>query len=338
MERPQLIAWLITGGAFTGCGLWIRRLFRLRIKGLDCLITAFWLGWAANIFFLQAWHLFFKINATPLFLACTVGGAGLLYNARDILSLFSKGRFDKAFYCLILLLIAVWIANHAILAPSDYDSGLYHLASLQWAKTFPITAGLVNLHGRLAFNSSHFLYAAMLDIHTHGLIVRSWHIANGLLLLALFSQILLNTFRLFLSRQGPRLYHIFFVLLIPPAMRGVMSIYSSNISPDLPAYILSFLISMQVLQFLENFHDHPEEKRYNLFYVCALVCVGIVIKLNFFVFGLSALILSVALWIGRKEQNNACGNKKVITCIAICWCVGIIPWMLRGVILSGFIA
>jgi len=43
------------------------------------------------------------------------------------------------------------------------DNGLYHLQTVEWNSQFPITPGLGNLHGRLAFNSSLFLMAPLDD-------------------------------------------------------------------------------------------------------------------------------------------------------------------------------
>ena len=44
-----------------------------------------------------------------------------------------------------------------------YDTGLYHLQTFMWNSQFPITLGLGNLHGRLAFNSTLFLIAPLDD-------------------------------------------------------------------------------------------------------------------------------------------------------------------------------
>jgi len=53
-------AWVILFIIFTGCGLFIRRSFGLKIHNFDNLLTSFWVGWAYSIFFLQIWNLFFK--------------------------------------------------------------------------------------------------------------------------------------------------------------------------------------------------------------------------------------------------------------------------------------
>jgi hypothetical protein len=44
-----------------------------------------------------------------------------------------------------------------------YDTGLYHLQTFLWNSQFPVTLGLGNLHGRLAFNSTLFVIAPLDD-------------------------------------------------------------------------------------------------------------------------------------------------------------------------------
>lgn len=45
----------------------------------------------------------------------------------------------------------------------NYDDGLYYLQTLKWNRDFPVILGLVNLHGRLAFNSILFLLSPLTD-------------------------------------------------------------------------------------------------------------------------------------------------------------------------------
>jgi hypothetical protein len=58
--------------------------------------------------------------------------------------------------------IFVYVAAHpqAILNP---DTGLYHMQTLRWMTEHPIVPGLVNLHGRLAYNSMIFPMTGVVD-------------------------------------------------------------------------------------------------------------------------------------------------------------------------------
>jgi hypothetical protein len=62
--------------------------------------------------------------------------------------------------------VAIFVGLSAFLhrqALTFYDTGLYHLQTFMWNSQFPITPGLANLHGRLAFNSTLFLIAPLDD-------------------------------------------------------------------------------------------------------------------------------------------------------------------------------
>jgi len=188
-------AWLLLFITFCGIGLIIRRYFGLKVYGVENLITSFWIGWAYAIFFLQLWNLLFRVDWLPLVIISIMAILGLLWNYKDLSSLFESKKFIGIFFGFILILTAVWIAELAALPILNTDSGLYHLNSIRWAQTFPIVPGLGNLHGRLAFNSSYFLYVAALEV---GLwLHRTQHIANGLLMLVLFMQIYISAIRIF---------------------------------------------------------------------------------------------------------------------------------------------
>ena len=213
-------AWVILFIIFTGCGLFIRRSFGLKIHNFDSLLFSFWVGWAYSIFLLQMWNSFFKIDWWAFLLISVIGVIGSLWNYQDSWHLIKKSIFKYWYIYLILILITLWMANRSILLPFTYDSGLYHLTSVQWATSFPIVPGLGNLHGRLAFNSSHFLYLALLQVGSW--INKSYHFANGILILVLIMQTLLSGLKLFKGNSELKFYHIYYVLfLVPVVMKTI---------------------------------------------------------------------------------------------------------------------
>src|SRR5262249_38120630 len=78
--------------------------------------------------------------------------------------------------CLLLLLVAY----NSLLPISWHDTHSYHLNAVKWASTYPAVPGLVNLHARLAYNSSFHLFAALTDVWIFR--DRSAHLALGFLL------------------------------------------------------------------------------------------------------------------------------------------------------------
>lgn len=81
-----------------------------------------------------------------------LGQANQVYLAR--FSTISKPVFLLFFLTFSITLIC------ATDAPTNYDSGLYHLQAIKWLEQYPVVPGLGNLHGRLAFNSLWFLPSA----------------------------------------------------------------------------------------------------------------------------------------------------------------------------------
>jgi len=330
--------WLIWFFVFVGLGILIRRkFFDLKITNFESLLSSFWIGWAYTIFFLQLWNLCFKIDWRASLLVSIVGVTGLIWNYKDLLQIIKKGNFlQKIILFTALSFIVLWIADFAILSPMHYDSGLYHLTSISWLKSYPIVPGLGNLHGRLAFNNSYFLYAAILDFGPW--IHRSQHLANGLILSVLIIQIFLSGMTFFKHSNKISLCHIFYILLLGPVLTLTVTLYISSPSPDMSIYILGILVSAKLLAFLEEQNYVKRENEYNIFFIVTLAALGITIKLSFVAFGVISLILLFIFYlmkgIGKKEKNRI---KKIFFIYVFCSGIALIPWMIRGIILSGYI-
>jgi len=334
-----LSGWLIWFFVFVGLGILIRRkFFDLKITNFECLLSSFWIGWAYTIFFLQLWNLCFKIDWYASLLVCIAGFIGLIWNSKIIFKLITKGNFlKKIFFSIILLSITLWIADRAILISLIGDSGLYHLSAILWAKSYPVILGLGNLHGRLAFNNSYFLYVAMLEVGPW--LHKSQHLANGLLLLVLIAQVCLSVMKLFKSQANIYLYNIFYILLLCPIfVQAITRNFISSPHPYLPIYILEILLAVKLLAFLEKQNYIKEEKEYNTFFITTIAVLGITIKLSFLAFGVISLILLIAFWLIRAIKVEKKYILKVLPITSFCIIIALIPWMIRGIISSGYIA
>ena len=331
-------AWAILFIIFTGCGLFIRRSFGLKIHNFDSLFFSFWVGWAYAIFFLQIWNLFFKIDWRAFLLISVVGAIGSLWNYQDTWRLTKKSIFKYWYVYLILMLITLWMANRSILSPFTYDSGLYHLNSVQWSVSFPVVPGLGNLHGRLAFNSSHFLYLALLQVGPW--INKSYHFANGILIMVLIMQTLLSGVKIFKGNDKLKFYHIYYVLFLVPV---VIKTIKPDSSPDIVIFILGIVLTAKFLYFLENKDSVNNtvdgETEYTIFVIASLFILGVTIKLSFFALGITIFLFAIIIWLKKyiKSQGKAV-DKKLFIWLGGCVIAGLVVWMIRGVILSGYIA
>ena len=329
-----LFAWSGLCLIFIGVGLFIRRSFGLTVQGAESVLTAFWIGWAFAILFLQLWHFNFKVDWRVLVVLMAVSTAGMLWNWNDLWHTITKRFPQKCALCFVLLLMAIWLANRAIGPPMNFDSGLYHLTSVRWAASYAIVPGLGNLHYRIAFNSSYFLYVAMLDIGPWA--QKSYHFANGLLLLVLFTQILLSGFKFF--NGSDRVYDLFNILLLAPVLKQALDVNVSSPSPDLPVFILGVVVSSQLLALLANSQYLRRETGYAVFFITALASIGITIKLSFLVLGGATSLLALIIWFARSSSQGGTADRRTLAWVTICAAVVLVSWMIRGIILSGYIA
>jgi hypothetical protein len=101
-------------------------------------------------------HFVTPITPTIHFAILAVGVGCLMWLWRDICSTLRPVEMGIA----LTVFLLVWLYPHE---QHSYDEGLYYLQTLKWNTEMPITPGLGNLHGRLAFNSLLFLIAPVVD-------------------------------------------------------------------------------------------------------------------------------------------------------------------------------
>ena len=331
-----LFAWSGLCLIFIGLGLFIRRSFGLTSGGAGSVLTAFWIGWASAILFLQLWHFHFKVDWRVLVVLTAGGTAGLFWNWNDLWHTITKRFPQKCAFCFVLLLLAIWLANHAIGPPMNFDSGLYHFTSMRWAASYPIVPGLGNLHYRIAFNSSYFLYVAMLDIGPWA--QKSHHLANGLLLLVLLTQILWSGFKLVNGSEQLQAYNLFDIILLAPVLQEVLGVNISSPSPDLPVFVLGVVASRQLLVLLANSQYPRREIGYAVFFITVLASIGVTVKLSFIALGCAASLLALVVWFARSGREGRTDDRRTLTWVTTCVALLLVSWMIRGIILSGYIA
>lgn len=330
-----LFLWLGFFLVFAGLGLLLRRLFGSESQDLEDLLHSFWVGWALAILMLQIWHFWFPVDWRASSFLFLVGALGIVWNRQNLWSLLRKNLLKNWAFLLFFLLISVWLANRAIGSERLYDTGLYHLPAVHWIKVFPIVPGLGNLHGRLAFNSSYFLYSALLGGGPWN--ARSQHLSGGLLLLVLLAQIIVSAVAAFRDKRGASLHRLFLIMMFTPVLIKAFSPHVSSLSPDLPVFVLGIVISSKLLEFLENPTQTYPWKGYMVSTTIMMAALGIVIKLSFLFFALLASLVAGAATSTPKGQSEKRHNRKIVFWIIICVSLILLSWMARGVILSGYL-
>jgi len=230
--------------------------------------TLIWLGWAVTLFLFQILHLFLPITAS---VAIPVIVFGIAFSVSEILAVFRRWpRKSSSLALLVVVLLvflalAIWIASRSMLAPTNTDSGGYHFCAIRWINSYPIVHGLGNLHGRLAFNQSFFLYVAALNIYPY--FGHGHAVANSFLLLLMIATCLDSlrpVFRCFnlLIRSHP-FHYLSFVLMLP--VLGYLSLLSPDLfspSPDFSSILLQLFMFLILARGIAQWLDGQIDQQY----------------------------------------------------------------------------
>jgi hypothetical protein len=331
------VTWAVLMAIACGIGLIFRRLFGLRMIDAQSLLASFWFGISLIVLFLQLWHLLFPIKWPAFAVLLAVGIGGLLGSATELRGWVDRTNWQKSYRLFLVLVIAgLWVADRAMGPCTAYDSGMYHFPTINWAKSFPIVPGLGNLHGRLAFNGSSLLYAAMVDIGPWS--GRSNHIVNGLFLFALLIQIVLHIFQLRRASDTKRALCLFNIALLIPTIVLIQDPYFiSSFTQDLPTAVVLFVAASTLFAQLVNTdkHSNAHEGAFNLVVATTLLAVAVCFKLSAVAFSLMAWFLTVIWCLQHYREGKRLTIRLLSWIIAISMALGI-SWLGRGVILSGY--
>ena len=154
--------------------------------------------------------------------------------------------------------------------------------------------------------------------------------------MVLFAQIFISCIKLFRNKLKLKLYHIFYIFLLAPAIKIAGDVNISSPSPDLPVFILGVVLMASLLALLENSKHNHKINDYNLFFIAILAVVAMIIKSSFFIMGLSVITLLIIILLIWRKNNLNIYTKKPLIWIIFTVVLGIIPWMVRSVILSGY--
>ena len=316
---------LVLWALLCGVGLLFFGLFGFSRCSAEDYLNSFWVGWCFLLFILQLWHLFFPVDRFIVVIIVLAGVFGLFRARRGkpkILKIIPG--FGWVLFFLILLMLFP-VANGALLPSGSYDDGgLYGIQTMRWINRYPVVPGLANLHGRLAFNSTYFLYTAFLNaIHEN-----FYRLANGLLYLGFLFQAGLGILRIVRSRDAVRLEWIFSALLVCPLLILDQGINFSFLSSDIPVYFLGMLTAIQLLSLLGSRGcDDDICTRRKSFYIFSFCLAGITLKLSFFAMGLTASVIAGFL------TNQ---KKGIFVPTSILALIVILLWVARSVIMSGY--
>lgn len=329
-----LSGWVVVFAICYSLGRAVWKASRVEIAHEFRAILFFWIGWGVLIVFLQLWHLVFKVDTWAFAIPAIAAGAFLLRDWRNILHDLLHLIRHRTVLCLAIALASVFLANQALRPLYDYDTGLYHLQALRWIQDYPIVKGLGNLHGRFGFNNANFLYVAVVGVGPWRGI--ELNVANSLLLMVATVQSLTGLDYVVRGRRNWKLPHLFAVLMLIPVLDyALLRGATSSPSSDAASGMLHLTLMVLVLAFLQRKRFSDSDARFELALIVFLAVLGIAVKLSSGVFSAGVVLLCAGVWLVYNRQD-AKRALKVIAALGLIGSSVIVPWMFRGILLSGY--
>lgn len=244
-------------------------------------------------------------------------------------------RADRFAACLrvgALAFIALWLANRSLAPLLAHDSLMYVIPGVEWARAFPAVPGLGALHGRLAFNSSNILIAALVE-------AGPWRPASPHLVAGFFL-FLLAAFATRKSRDGndgPRAsiaVTAFDRLLLVPLLAIALD---DQLMPSLSADVgvaVTLLCAAATLNrgLLEPASSRPRQGEW--VGAASAAVLAVTMKLSAAVTGTALWFVAVYLLL-RTRRVEPLARRAVAACVAVA-IAGLLTWTVHGVITSGY--
>lgn len=312
-----MLVCFILSTSFFIWGRFLAKLLGLQITGNKGIIGKIWLGFAFCIFFFSIYHIFLPIDA---FASCIFYFPGIIYffiRYSKKLPDFVKSIGTLKLIVIILTLLAA--SAISLQTPTNFDTGLYHLNSIRWNNEFHIIKGIGNLHSRLGFNQTFFLYAASLNFHPY-LNDYAFHISNCFLYAIFFVGMILNGTFIDLL-----LATLFFFIPMPYH-------WLTSPTPDLASTLIQ-IVSFRYIA--EAFHFNPQSKeRIGFISLSAILCALLIsIKLSNVCYAAGLGIVTIIFNLKNKFESF---EKKQLSKVFIFIGCFFLIWITRGYIQTGY--
>lgn len=342
-SQPQLLPALATVAGTVFClavalcllGAVLGRVFRWRWISQQGPGSSAIVGLVATVLFLEIWNFFFPINHTS---AAVLGGF-ILFSAAsfwrtlasDIRRWFYNFSVLNAVF-LVLLLLTVSLFGLGPMERLHHDTGLYYLTSIRWSLDYPAVPGLANLHTRLGFNQSLFLFTALLARVANLGLARACELVNPLFIF-ISGWAVLDRLRLNRLTPKARRVRLYVILLVCPLLFLASHMFMSVPAADIAAAGLAFPTTLAFFCCLEEVSErNPVEAKNWLLLLTLAGCTMVKLKLSYAVFAIGAIgMAAVALATIYKPSFLWAWIRTGVIAATV-----ILPWATRGVVLSGY--
>ena len=288
-------------------------------------------GWCFSIFLLSLINIFFPINYAVSILIFSSGIIAAVSELRK-----TKSVLLDPWTRLLVFCCALWAVITSFGPPQHYDSGLYHYNAVRWLNEFPVVPGIANLHKRLGFNNTFFVYASALKFYPYA--DNCLRLANPVV--AVFTAGYLSERLFALKKEDNDSYSVKIllftaaVLLLYVFFLPVSSLYMSSPAPDLVSIFLQIIMFFSAAEYLLS-DKHNQE--FHLKFSAFLAVTAVTVKLSNAAFS-SVIFLFVFYELIRVfayKGKNSFDLKKIFMFLALP-CAVFLLWAVRGYIMSGY--
>lgn len=238
---------------------------------------------------------------------------------KDIPESFKMLPKPKTVAFWVILGLIVLFAYGSSSGIMHYDSDLYHAQSIRWIEEYGTVPGLGNLHKRLAYNSAAFPLTALFSMKF--IFGKSMHVMTGFL--ALLTAVLCVP--LFNKRDCIKVELSSFARLV--AIYYLINIFDEMVSPASDYFVILFLLCIFIL-FLEE-AEQKNDDPYSYGMLSVLLVVVFSIKIS------AAPVLLLAVYPAYLLIKSK-AYKDILKFI-LSGLLGILPFMVRNVLLSGYL-
>lgn len=207
----------------------------------------------------------------------------------------------------------------ALLEPSVFDSGLYHIQSIKWIEEYPTIPGLANLHHRFGFNPTVFNLSALTALTN--LFHQELFSINYVLFL-IFTIYVTHKLYHVIKYNGLNNYAIFYSIFF-----YVLLLLSTHISSPSPDFISATFLLFIFLRIIEIQYSNNKNTLHAFIPIILLSTYCIMAKLSTIPV---AIVIIYIFYSYRSEWKQLLQIS--IGLFFIC-----LPWFIKTIILTGWI-
>lgn len=271
----------------------------------------------------ELFSLVYKVGAMACFILAVLGILLIMVlcvKGREQLGTIINMVFGKSYMQYMLAVFCILATMlWTVMAPQHYDTALYHAQSVRWIEEYGVVPGLGNLHNRFAYNSAFMPLQALFSLKW--LLDQSLHTVNGFVCCVLLIYAL-TTNRLIAGKRLQLSDFFKFAMVIYICINRE---FISSLSSD----ILAMLLTIYVLTKWSELRECQIEDASPYAFLCMLCIWAATVKLSTAT-GVLLAVYPIILFIGQRKW------KKLIAHIGAGLLIAI-PWLIRNVIISGYL-